>query len=104
MIAGECFGLTSLTQENSKRICAVTALKPTHCLVISKAAWKAMLRVNTQRLEAELLQLLKENEMTKGFGNAMRKKMVKDFEKVFFNTRGRVIFAEDEPAEYVYFV
>jgi CRP-like cAMP-binding protein len=82
----------------------VTALKPTHCLVVSKYALHAMMRVYEDRLAAELFQLLKINELTNCFTYTVRKRMMKDFEKVCF-ARGRSIFEEEkDDAEFVYFV
>jgi hypothetical protein len=56
---GESFGVTSLFEEHSNRMCVVTALKPTHCLVVDNLAYKAMKRAYTLRMEAEMMALLK---------------------------------------------
>jgi CRP-like cAMP-binding protein len=82
MIDGECFGETSLFSKNPERFCVVTALKPTHLLVIDSLAFKAMNRVYDQRMEADCMQALRQNEQTGLFSGTIRKKMVKNFEKL----------------------
>lgn len=64
MIEGESFGEYSL-YHNEKRFCVVSAIKPTHLLVISSLALKNMHSSYELRMQAELMTALKENEQTK---------------------------------------
>ena len=55
MVDGECFGQTSLFDDDQARFCIVSTIKPTHVLVIDNLAFRAMNRVYTLRMEADCL-------------------------------------------------
>lgn len=65
----------------------------------------AMNRVYKDRVNADLLALIKECELLKSFSFTTKKKMVDHFEKVQDFIRGKVLHREDvDEANYVYIV